>query len=156
MGFWRSLWRRVLGDEPTKVPWMDQHAREALVDVLVLAMLIDGSPHADEWDELRREVERLGWRSDKPWELYLSEAAERAERVRHLPDARRAWCADIAQRLPSLAQREHALREVALLMRSDGSFDDPERDLARLLAELFGISPERLAELLDEASAGSE
>jgi hypothetical protein len=152
MGFWRSLWQRMLGDEPSETPWMDQPAREALVDALVLAMLIDGSPHASEWDELRDHIERIGWRSDQPWEIYLSQAAERAERVRLLPDARRAWCQDIAQRLPNPALREHALHQVAEIMASDGSYDDPERSLATLLAELFGVSEERLIEILDDAS----
>jgi hypothetical protein len=154
MGFWRDLWQRMLGDSPEQLPWMDQAAREALVDVLVLAMLIDGSPHASEWDELRDHVERIGWRSEQPWELYLSQAAERAERVRLQPDARRAWCVDIADRLPNLQLREHALRQVAEVMISDGSYDDPERSLALLLAELFGVTAEQLDAIMDDALSG--
>ena len=101
-------------------PSITQPEREAIIDLLLLAVYIDGHLSLAESTEFDSAADSLGWDSITGPSIYISNATDRARNARTSDDATAEFIAFAAQRLTSPGSKERALEVLNRLLTSDG------------------------------------
>ena len=133
----------MTGDQFKK---LTQDQNEALMEILAMAIVIDGDVSAEELSELGKSAKLLTWqREDQSAEEFVEGCFADAEAAREGGhEALRARLQAIVPRLEEEWLREEAYYMSALITSSDASIEESERSLLNLLVEELGIRRERL------------
>ncbi len=116
-----------------------QVEREALIDVLLMAMYADNHLATEELALLEREQGRLNWRSPTPPELFVRERTTKVREALADPQVREELLHSIQSRLfsPSSVMRAYVLCKEVLL--SDGVQTDEETLFLETLRLYLGV-----------------
>lgn len=101
-------------------PAIEQPEREAIIDLLLLAVYIDGHLSLAESSEFDSAADSLGWDSSTGPSIYISNATNRARNARTSEDSVSEFIAFVAQRLTSTGSKERALVLLNRLLTADG------------------------------------
>lgn len=151
MGVLRTLFTKWSYHTKAKEEVWTQPQLEALLDMLILAMMVDGHMNEDEWSALHGSLVKLEWRSQMSFERYMTEAIHDVDTHLVTQDSIHARCEDIGLRLETVYAREHAYTGAAYIVCSDGAFHPTERGLMGLLIPTLPIEPVRAKELFAQA-----
>ena len=102
---------------------LQQPEREAIIDLLLLAVYIDNHLSLSETTEFDAATEALGWDSSTGPSIYINSATTRARDVRLSEDAVAEFIHFANKRLASPASKERALVLLNRLLMSDGKTD---------------------------------
>jgi len=121
-------------------PALTQNQREAIIDAMTFAMLIDRHIASEEQEALAQQLEIVGWRSPIPVEQAVNASIMRARRaLEH--DEVRPYCQHISSRLETQNLRRDAYQTVVKIVEADGRIDPEEQALLHEMARAFGIDP---------------
>ena len=141
----------VLGD-------LDVEETKAFVDLLILSVLVDGTITEQELDGLADQWSQMPFAGDETLETLVGEhgSETRAYLEVHAQDPNKVseFLDKAAARLERPAVQEAAVRMVAVVSEADG-LAETERKLCRDLGARFGMSHERVDEILDEMTPAS-
>ncbi len=109
------------GDQGSSLhPAVTQAEREAIIDLLLLAIYIDGHLSLAESNEFNSAADSLGWESSTGPSVYISTATDRARNARTSEDSVAELIRFVALRLSSAGSKERALVLLNRLLTSDG------------------------------------
>lgn len=120
-------------DDRSKSTELKQIEREAIVDLLLLAMYADNHVSYEESKHVNDATEKLGWESSIDILSYMNETTGKARKVRSDSEGKDHYLNDVAKRLSSPQSKELALKLLHDLFHSDGQFDDGEEDLFKVV-----------------------
>jgi hypothetical protein len=121
----------------------DQQQREALVDLLVLAMFIDRHVANAEGELIRARAEGgpdVAWQGSRSYQQFFDASVRRTRDVLGSDDATRAYLEDIALRLETDEQRDKALAACRELVDIDGERAEAEENLLSQAREIFAAA----------------
>jgi len=139
----RKLLDRLLGfldDAPQREA--QQQQREALLDLLILAMFADRHIAAPEQAAVRERAAALPWDSPRPLDVFVDSSVRRARRVLGDVEAEREYLADIGQRLGDAEARRAALVACEELAHVDGDLSAAEEELLARARTSFASGPD--------------
>lgn len=113
---------------------LTQPQREALIELLCLAVLIDGRVTPSEETAVIHALKKLGWESEKPRELVLLHALTEA---RDIVDDEKCVVAFLASRaglFTTEEDRDTAMKFLMLVLEIDGMDETKDTFLARMQA----------------------
>jgi uncharacterized tellurite resistance protein B-like protein len=119
----------------------DPAAEQAVIDLLLLAMLVDGTSADAERERIRSHLDRQDWPDGASPYSYFEGAAPRIRRALDDHDALEALLRSITDRLRSTADRQVALDLTTELAELDGTVDDRESALLSGLRRRFASRP---------------
>lgn len=116
---------KLFGAEPRSSlhPELQQPEREAVIDLLLMAIYVDDHLSLSESKELDDSTESLGWDSSTGVSVYISTATDRARTARSSEAATAQFIDYAAERLSSKAARQRALELLNRLFMADGKTD---------------------------------
>ncbi len=101
-------------------PALGQAEREAIVDLLIMAIYVDNHLSLAESKELEESTDALGWESVTDLETYISTATARARDARSDEGLRAEYINFVAERLTTYAGKERALELLNKVFLADG------------------------------------
>ncbi|MGJ8637966.1 MAG: hypothetical protein ACSHYA_01115 [Opitutaceae bacterium] len=101
-------------------PSVKQPEREAIIDLLLLAIYIDGHLSLSESNEFDGAADSLGWESSTDISVYMNSATDRARNARLNEESVAELITWVGQRLTSAGSKERALELLNRLLMSDG------------------------------------
>ncbi|MGJ8653667.1 MAG: hypothetical protein ACSHX8_10375 [Opitutaceae bacterium] len=101
-------------------PSVTQPEREAIIDLLLLGIYIDGHLSLAETSEFDNAADSLGWDSSTGPSIYISNATDRVRNARTSEDAVAELISFVGQRLTSAGSKERALVLLNRLLTADG------------------------------------
>jgi hypothetical protein len=102
---------------------LQQPEREAIIDLMLLAIYVDNRLSISETSELDASTESLGWDSITGPSIYISNATNRARDARSSEGATAEFIVYAANRLSSAGSKARALELLNRLLMSDGKTD---------------------------------
>jgi Spy/CpxP family protein refolding chaperone len=99
---------------------MTQTQREALLDLLHIAMFTDSHVSLKEEAELHRAIEAIGWDSSRPREIHLLNSMANARRAADSAETSAAYIAERAAEFGTTEEQQQALTLLQSLISSDG------------------------------------
>lgn len=119
--------KRLFQNEPPKqglhAP-LTQTEREAIIDLLLLAIYADNHISHAETVELDNTVDSIGWDSGSDVELYINGATARARSARQNQETKSEFIDYVAERLSTTANKQRALDLLNRLFIADGKSDE--------------------------------
>ena len=113
---------------------MTQSQREALLDLLNLAILTDAHISLKEEDELHAAIEALGWESTRPREIFLLNSMRHARNATDSAEAISAFVSAKAQSFATADEQNAALAALSSLLAADGLAADESAFLSQFKA----------------------
>ncbi|MGB0414814.1 MAG: hypothetical protein ACPGJU_10265 [Coraliomargarita sp.] len=101
-------------------PALEQPEREAIVDLLIIAIYVDNHLSLAESAELEESAGVLGWESVTDLDTYISTATARARDARSAESLRAEYIQHAVERLSSDASKERALELLNKVFLADG------------------------------------
>lgn len=126
--------------ESSLYPSLDQREREAIVDLLLMAIYIDNFLSLSETEELKSTADLLGWESETDFSVYIDDAITRVRNVRSNEESLAEFIKYVATRLVSPGSRERALELLNRLLRSDGK-SEAEKTFFNKVESSFEANP---------------
>lgn len=128
----------------------------AFVDALTVGLVADGLPEDEELNEFRTQIERLPFSIED-----IEQIHERAEsdvtRLAGFDDEELAvFLAEIATKIDGATLRERAIKMAASVTYADYAVTGEEARILGLMAAAFGVSSERVGEILAEVREAAE
>lgn len=120
MKFLEKLFR---AEQEANQPAVMQSEREAIVDLLIMAIYVDNHLSLAESAELEESAGVLGWESVTDLDTYISTATARARNARSDEGLRGDYIAFAAERLAGAAAKERALELLDKVFLADGKND---------------------------------
>ena len=117
-------------------PAIEQPEREAIIDLLLLAIYIDGHLSLAESSEFDTAADSLGWDSITGPSVYISTATDRARNARTNEASVSEFIAFVAQRLTSAGSKERALVLLNRLFTADGKTESEKAFFKQVEAAL--------------------
>jgi uncharacterized tellurite resistance protein B-like protein len=114
-----------------------QPQRQALLDLLVLAMYADGHLASAEDARLQRLLSTLGSDTDYDRGRQLDAAVTRVRLHSQTPEAARVYAAQLAQSFTLPAHRQQVSQLLGDLMVSDGQVSAPESRFLSVIQEVL-------------------
>lgn len=108
-------------------PELQQPEREAIIDLLLMAIYVDDHLSLSETKEFDDTAESLGWDSNTGLSVYIDSATDRARTARSSEEGTDEMVGFIAERLTSKGSKERALTLLNHLFMADGK-TDKEKD----------------------------
>lgn len=133
--------RLGLGPDDFDPTSLDASADQALIDLLLLAMLIDGSSSEVERERIREHLGRMDWPDGASPFGYADAATARVRTALGDDHALEALLASVTERLRRDDDREFVLRLVRELAGLDGAIGEQEVDLLLALRRRFEATP---------------
>ncbi|WP_269524481.1 hypothetical protein [Coraliomargarita parva] len=115
---------------------LEQTEREAIVDLLIMAVYVDSHLSLRESHEFDGLTDSLGWESGTAVDFYACNATNRVYGALSCEDSTREFVDFAAQRLKSKASRERALELLNKLFQSDGKTEAEAKFFKRVEASL--------------------
>ncbi len=113
---------------------LNQPQREALIELLSLAILVDGRVTAAEETAMIHALKKLGWESDRPRELVLLKALQEARDIVDDEKCVVAFLASRAALFETKEEHEVAMKFLMMVLEIDGMDDADDTFLARIQA----------------------
>lgn len=104
-------------------PALEQAEREAIIDLLLLAVYADNHLSLSESGEFDATAESLGWDSITAPSIYINNATNRAREAHSSEAATAELIRFVAKRLTSVGSKARALDLLNRLLMSDGKTD---------------------------------
>jgi len=123
-------------DEPAR-DGLEQPQREAIIDLLLLAMYADNHLALSEQEQLESQVQTFDWRSGTTPDIYIEEATAKVRAADKADDTRAELMADIGARLDDADTRELALAICKQLFQTDADVGADEIQFLNQLREAF-------------------
>lgn len=135
----KFLEKLFFSDEGSSLhPAIEQPEREAIIDLLLLAIYVDGHLSLAESSEFDSAADSLGWDSSTGPSIYISTATDRARNARSSEDSVSEFIAFAAQRLTSAGSKERALVLLNRLFTSDGKTETEKAFFKQVEAAFAG------------------
>ena len=99
---------------------MTQSQREALLDLLHIAMFTDSHISLKEEEELHRSIEAIGWESERPREIHLLNSMAKARRAGESAESTAEFIAQRTSLFSNVDEQNQALAMLQSLISSDG------------------------------------
>ncbi|MBU1238333.1 hypothetical protein KKF84_09125 [Myxococcota bacterium] len=119
-----------------------QMEREALVDVILLAMYADKHLAIEEQRLMKRETASLQWKSVVPLENYVHEATSKVRKAMESPALKKELLRSIQERFFSSESRARAFELCQDMLLADGIKTTEEIAFQEELREYLGIGHE--------------
>ena len=117
---------------------MNQDSRQALIELLLLSLYIDGNLTLAEDTVLEKALDALGWDSSCPREICILNAFAKAREASTCQAKADEFLAEHARVLLEDQQSSTAMEWLGKVLASDGMTAEEERFLAKL-ARLLGL-----------------
>ena len=127
------LYQRALSEHPTK------EQTEALIDMLIFAVMADGQMVEPEREELDDVFDQVGWDDEMESLAFVSASKDRVEEAKRSGDAAKAYVRDIGERLGSEELQKKAYELAARIICADHALDVAERGLMGIVIEVFDL-----------------
>lgn len=129
---------RLFGGEARSAsqPELEQAEREAIVDLLLLAMYVDGHVSLSESQEFDAATDAMGWASTTAPSVYFSTATDRARSASSSEDSTAQLIQYVSERLQSVDARARAMDLLNRLFLSDGR-TEKEKDFFKQVEVVF-------------------
>jgi hypothetical protein len=116
---------KLFSDAPRSAlrPELQQAEREAVIDLLLLAVYVDDHLSLSESSEFDAATDSMGWDSSTGPSVYICNATARARVARSSEAATAQYIAFVSERLKSAGSKERALELLNRLFMSDGKTD---------------------------------
>ncbi|HWB07461.1 MAG TPA: hypothetical protein VG796_30840 [Verrucomicrobiales bacterium] len=111
-----------------------QPQREALIELMCLAILTDGRVSPAEEKAMERALKKLGWESDRPREFVLLKALTEARDLVNDEKCLVSFLAIRAGLFETKEEHELALKFLMMVLEIDGMGEDKDTFLARVQA----------------------
>ncbi|MBE7498428.1 MAG: hypothetical protein HS117_26115 [Verrucomicrobiaceae bacterium] len=115
---------------------MNQPQREAILDLVILALFADSHLSLKEDNRLQEALDKIGWESLKPREIFFCNSMNRARKAAESEDATTAYIAARAKELSNVWSRTETLSLLESVLASDGVTPVESAFLARVKAAL--------------------
>ena len=102
---------------------LEQREKEAIVDLLLIAIYADNHLSLSENEVLKEEVDKLSWEANIPLDIYFNDATSRARNALASDETVEAYLEAISSRLSSRHSKSRALDLLSKLFYSDGLVD---------------------------------
>ncbi len=135
-----DLLKQIFSQEPMRDEGWSREEREALTDLLLLGMYVDGKLSLEETDLLDKEIRDLSAETDSDWDIYVSKAIHTVRSVEGKHEEQHQLLQDIRERLGDFEKRHAAARQLELLLEADGKVPEEDTFLDEVNA-LFRIRP---------------
>lgn len=113
---------------------MTQSQREALLDLLNLAILTDAHISLKEEDELHVAIEAIGWESMRPREIHLLNSMRHARNATDSAESTSAYITTKAALFATSEEQQAALEALSNLLSVDGLAAEESAFLAQFKA----------------------
>jgi tellurite resistance protein len=121
-----------------KAPDMEQEECEAFIDAVVYSMMIDRMIDENEAAKIKKEANRLPWKSPSPVVDYITGSIRKAGNNLNFQRQAEPYCGEIAGKIRSKEAREFTRKACLKVMHSDGEFKPVEKALEQLIDQAFG------------------
>ena len=102
---------------------LEQIEKEAIVDLLLIAIYADNHLSLAENEILKEEVDKFSWEASIPLDIYFKDATSRARNALDSDKTVEAYLETISSRLSSRYSKSKALDLLSKLFHSDGKVD---------------------------------
>ena len=136
-----DLITRIFAQAPMHDDGWNREEREALTDLLLLGMYVDGKLSLEEIDLLDKEIRDLSLETDSDWDIYVSKAIHTVRRAEGHHGEQHQLLQNIRERLGDFEKRQTAARQLEILLEADGKVPEEDRFLDEVKA-LFRIGPQ--------------
>ncbi|MGB0744789.1 MAG: hypothetical protein ACPGSB_09710 [Opitutales bacterium] len=119
-------------------PELQQSEREAVIDLLLMAIYVDDHLSLSETKEFDDTTDTLGWDSNTGLSVYISSATDRARTARTSEEGTEAFISFVAERLNSKGSKERALTLLNHLFMADGKTDKEKDFFSKVEAAFAG------------------
>jgi hypothetical protein len=151
-GAWRAV-ESVLDDGQPRarlitreeIEAMTPEQRDAILEAMVVAIVVDGRVEKDEIARFNSEVDKVPWAQSKEEVVKKAQAAQARVAALANDDERQALLKNIAARLPPGPIAEKTLGMMALVMTAGTTVNAVVKDNLAAFAQAFGITTGRLA-----------
>jgi hypothetical protein len=116
---------------------MTQDSREALIELLFLALYLDQHLSLSEDEELTRALDAIGWESAAPREIHLLNAFSKAREASTCAIRTEAYLLERADVLHRAGDAAGGLTWLSKVLGADGISPSEERFLTKLEKRLF-------------------
>lgn len=123
-------------DEPAR-DGLEQPQREALIDLLLLAMYADNHLALSEKEQLEGQLQTFDWRSGTTPDIYIEEATAKVRAADKADDTRDEFIGDISTRLATADARELGLALCKQLFQTDADVGSDEIQFLNQLRSAF-------------------
>jgi hypothetical protein len=117
---------------------LEQNEKEAIIDLLMLAIYADNHLSLAEDKIMKEEIDTYSWNSITVLRIYLSESTARARTALTSETSEREFLEFIAERLESRATKSRALDLLSKLFNSDGT-DEKEKEFTVKVKRYLGM-----------------
>ncbi len=131
-----SLLDKFFDSNRTDSDGWNQNQREALVDLLVLAMYVDNELNLSEDAILQAQIDNFQWEGESSVEYYVDNAIGRVRAIRGSASSVDSLIAFIAERLDTYEARMTAAGICERLLASDGKADPEKAFLEKVQSAL--------------------
>ncbi len=111
---------RVLAHEPMNSEAWSQPQREALMDLVLLGMYVDGKVSTQEIELLGKSIDHLTDETGMDWDAYAADALKKMYSFDGKPEERHLFVQRIGERLGDEEKRRLALQELNTMLEIDG------------------------------------
>lgn len=112
--------QRMFAREPMTSAGWNQPQREALMDLLILGIYVDGKISIQETELLKYAIHDLTEETGQDWDTYAADALKRISEIEGNPEQQRQFVQQISERLGENDKRSRALQELKALLSADG------------------------------------
>ena len=115
--------KKLFGNEEPRSslhPELQQAEREAILDLLLLAIYVDNHLSLSETKEFDDAADSMGWESSAGPTVYICNATDRARTARSGEETTAEFINYVAERLCSTGSQERALELLNRLFMADG------------------------------------
>ena len=131
----KLLEKLFAGSQATK-SGLNQSQREAVIDLLLLAIYADNHISLDENQVLEDSIDSLGWNSGTGLSMYINDATTRVRNAQNDEASTNEFIDTIATRLDSQRSKDKALSLLVELFDSDGTSVAEESFYTQLQSKL--------------------
>lgn len=111
---------------------MTQPQREALLDLLHIALLTDSHISLKEDEQLQTVIDAIGWSSPRPREIHMLNSMAKARRASDSAETSAEFIAARATHFHTAASQEEAVTALQSLLSSDGLSTEETAFIAQL------------------------
>lgn len=115
---------------------MTQPQREAILDLVILALFADSHLSLKEDTALQAAFDKIGWESVKPRDIFFCNSMNRARKAAESEEGMSAYLKDRAGVLSTVWSKADAFSMLQSILASDGVTEDEKAFLGRVKAVL--------------------
>lgn len=115
---------------------MTQPQREAALDLIILSVFADSHVSLKEDSSLDAALEKIGWESMKPRDIFLCNSMNRARKATESETALGIYIKEKTLALTSVWSKTEAFSMLQSVLSSDGVTEDEKAFLARVKAAM--------------------